>query len=47
MHRFLHDALPALGLAILAAACGEAAAPRRILTLSPPNIMLLVCQEGR
>ena len=46
MHRYVHNALAALGLAILASACSEAAAPRRILTLSPPSIVLLVCQEG-
>ena len=46
MHRFVHNALAALGLAILASACSEAAAPRRTLTLSPPSIVLLVCQEG-
>ena len=46
MRRLVPDALAALGLAILASACGDAAAPRRILTLSPPNITLLVCQEG-
>jgi hypothetical protein len=46
LHRVVHNALEALGLAILASACSEAAAPRRILTLSPPSIMLLICQEG-
>ena len=46
MHRFIHNALAALGLVIVASACREAAAPRRILTLSPPSIVLLVCQEG-
>ena len=45
MHLHFRDALAVLGPAILACACGDTAAPRPILTISPPSIMLLVCQE--
>src|SRR5215207_8361659 len=44
MQRLLHHVLAVLG-PTLALGCGEAAAPRPRLALSPPSITLLICQE--
>jgi len=46
MHRLRCEAIAAFGSAAVAIACGDASAPRPTLTLSPPSIVLLVCQEG-
>ena len=45
MRRLRSEAIAAFGSAALAIACGDASAPRPTLTLSPPSIVLLVCQE--
>lgn len=47
MQRLLRGgAITAFGFSALVAACRDATAPRPTLTLSPPRILLLVCQEG-